>query len=323
MAAMKSFWALGALIVAATCGSALAQPAGALKILVGFPAGGAPDAVARAYAEPLRTIVGGTVVVENRTGASGKIAIDALLGAPADGQTLALIPASALATVPMLLKSANYDAVRDFATLGSIAEYGFGISAGPASGAGDLNAFTAWAKAQSAPAGYATPGNGTPQHLFGAQLQAQLGVPLVHVPYRGGAGALVDVLGGTLPLLITTEQLLIPHEGQGKLRTLFITSRERHPRLPNVPTAREIGLAQLEVTDWFGLFVKAGTSEAKLNELRAQLSRVLASSTYRDSMKQLGYTVPERQVSDFARQLESERALWAERVRISGVQASD
>jgi tripartite-type tricarboxylate transporter receptor subunit TctC len=300
-----------------------AQPSSGMKILVGFPVGGAPDAVARAYAEQLRGVVGGAVLIDNRTGASGKIAIDALLAAAADGQTLALIPASALHTVPMTSKAARYDSLRDFVAIGSVAEYGFGVSAGPTSGAQDLNAFKAWGARQAKPVGFATPGPGTPQHFIGAQMQKLLDLNMIHVPYRGGAAAIGDVMSGEVPILITTEQLLVPHEGQGKLKLLFITSPERNVRLPNVPTARELGLAQLEQSDWFGIFVKSGTPPAKVEELRAQLGKVLASQGYRDSMKTLGYGVPSQQPTNFSDRLQSERAVWAERVKIAGFEAPE
>ena len=315
--------ALAGLACAIAPALATAQSGSALRILVGFPAGGAPDAVARAYADALRGATGGGVFVENRTGASGRIAIDALLAAPADGQTLALIPASALHTVPMTSRSARYDSLRDFVALGSLAEYGFAVAAGPATGAQDLSALKAWSARNAKPVEFATPGAGTPQHFIGAQMQKLLGIPMVHVPYRGGAAAIGDVLGGQVPLLISTEQLLVPHEGQGRLRTLFITSRERNPRIPDVPTAREAGLPQLEQSDWFGLFVKAGTPAAKVEELRVQLLKVLASPTYRDSMKTLAYGVPQRQPASFTELLQTERAMWAERVKLSGFEAGE
>jgi tripartite-type tricarboxylate transporter receptor subunit TctC len=300
-----------------------AQSSSTLKVLVGFPAGGAPDAVARAFADQWRAISGGTVVVENRAGASGKLAVDTLLNAPADGQLLLIMPASVLNTAPMIMRSVKYDSVRDFTVIGNVAEYGFGVAAGPASAAQDLGAFKSWARIQGKSVGYATPGAGTPQHFLGVHLEKLLGITVTHVPYRGGAAAIQDVMSGEIPLLITTEQLLVPHEGQGKLKTLFITSRERNARMPAVPTARELGLTALESSDWFGLFVKSGTPVAKTEELRSQLLKVLTSTGYRDAMKHMGYTVPQRQSANFAQTLQSERAVWAERVKLSGYEATD
>lgn len=304
-------------------GMAPAQQTSPIRLLVGFPAGGAVDVVARAFADQLRQVSGRNVIVDNRAGASGKLAIDALLNAPADGLTLTVMPASVLALVPMIVNAAKYDAVRDFTAIGNVAEYGFGIAAGPASGARDLPSYKAWAKTHATQSSFATPGSGTPQHFIGAQLQKALSADLAHIPYRGGATAINDVMGGQVPLLITTEQLLVPHEGQGKLNTLFITSRQRNPLMSKVPTARETGVAQLEISDWFGLFAKAGTSVATVQQLRADLAKVMASKEYLEAMAKLGYFVPLKQATDFAQQLNAERAAWAERVQLSGFKPTE
>lgn len=314
-AASLALWAAATL--------AVAQPSPTVKILVGFPPGGVVDAVARAYADQARQVTGATVVVENRAGASGKLATDAVVNAPADGLTLVVAPASVLQLAPVVTAGGKGDPLRELAAVGSLAEYGFAVAAGPASGATTVAAFQAWAKTNAAASTFASPGLGTPQQFLGAQLRQAWGVELVHVPYKGGALAINDVLGGQVPLLITTEQLLVPHEGQGRLHTLFITSRKRNPLLPATPTAREIGLPQLETVDWFGLFAKAGTPPDKLEAWRGQVKQVLASPGYVEAMKRLGYGVPERQAADFAALQQAERAAWVERVRLSGFKASE
>lgn len=317
--AQRALVATGLLLVAT---AASAQQA-TIKILVGFPPGGAVDVVARTFADQLRQLSGATVIVDNRQGAAGKIAIDTLLAAPADGNTLAVIPASVLALTPQVVKSAKYDSVRDFTPVGSIAEYGFGFAAGTASKATTFAAYREWAKANPKNSSYATPGLGTPQHFLGAQLEKTAGIDLTHVPYRGGAASVTDVLGGQVPLLITTEQVLVPYEGQGKLHTLFITSARRNPKMPNVPTAREVGLPQLESTDWFGLFAKAGTPPAKVAELRALLAKVIVDPKYVEAMRNAGYPIPASQPHDFPTLLNAERAAWTERVKASGFTAAD
>jgi tripartite-type tricarboxylate transporter receptor subunit TctC len=322
---------LGVLIGAAllagmtmTAGVARAQTGNAtVKILVGFPPGGVVDAVARAFAEQLHQVAGTTVVVENKTGAAGKIAIDALLSAPAQGDVLAVIPASVLALTPQVVKSATYDSVRDFTALGSLAEYGFGIAAGPASKAGTLQAYKAWAQTNPNASSFGSPGLGTPQHFLGAQLEKLLGVRLAHIPYKGGAAAVTDVIGGQVPLLITTEQLLPPFESQGKLKTLFVTSRARNPKMPNVPTAAEVGLPQLESMDWFGLFARAGTPPAKVAEWRAMVARVVADAKYAEAIRGMGYGLPASQPTDFPKLMTDERSAWTARVRLSGFTAAD
>lgn len=310
--------AVVAALFAATATVSFAQPAQTIKLVVGFPAGGVVDAIARAFAEQARQVIGATLVVDNRAGASGKIAIDAMLNAPADGLTVMIAPASLIELAPMVMPTAKYDAVKDISAIGALAEYGFAVAAGPFSGAKDINEYKAWAKANPAKSSFATPGQGTPQEFLGSQLQKALDIDLVHVPYKGGAPAINDVMGGQVPILVTTEQLLVPYEGQGKLNTLFITSRKRNSLMPNVPTAKEAGLPQLESTDWFGAFVKAGTPVEKVNTWKAHVQKVLASPGYIEAIKKLGYAVPEKQPTDFPALLQAERAAWAERVKLSG-----
>jgi tripartite-type tricarboxylate transporter receptor subunit TctC len=318
---------IDALVVAglmAGAAPALAQTGGdTVRILVGFPPGGAPDTVARVFGEQLRAITGATVVVENRTGASGKIAADHLLASPADGYTVSLMPSSVLVLIPQIVGSATYDPIRDFVTLGSLVEHGLGIAAGPGTPATSWAGYKDWARANPQKSSYATPGLGTPQHFLGAQLQATMGVPAMHVPYKGGAAALNDVIGGQVPLLITTEQLLVPYQADGRLRTLFVTSARRNPRLPTVPTAIEVGLPQLEYTDWFGLFAKAGLPPAKVAEWRANVVKVVTSPAYREAIEKMGYAVPAQQPGDFAQVLTTARSAWAERVKLSGFKAED
>lgn len=306
-------------------GTAWAQSAAStVKILVGFPAGGVVDVVARAFADQLRVSGGATVVVENRPGAAGKLAIDALMAAPAQGDTLAVIPASVLALTPLVVKSATYDAVRDLSALGSLAEYGFGFAVGPgAPGVSTLQGYKAWALGNPKSSSFASPGLGTPQHFMGAQLAKLLGIELTHIPYKGGAAAVTDVIGGQVPLLITTEQLLPPHEAQGKLKTLFVTSRMRNPKMPHVPTAAEVGLAQLETMDWFGLFARTGTSPAKVAEWRAIVGKVVTDPKYAEAIRAMGYGVPAAQPADFTRLLTEERTAWTARVRLTGFTAAD
>lgn len=314
--------AVGALALTST--AAHGQATAPVKILVGFPAGGVVDVVARAFADQLRAQTGGSVVVENRPGAAGKLAIDALMAAPPQGDTLAVIPASVLALTPLVVKSATYDAVRDLSALGSLAEYGFGFAVGPAAtGVNTLQGYKAWALANPKASSFASPGLGTPQHFMGAQLAKLLGVELAHIPYKGGAAAVTDVIGGQVPMLITTEQLLPPHEAQGKLKTLFVSSRTRNPKMPQVPTAAEVGMAQLESMDWFGLFSRSGTSPAKVAEWRAMVGKVLADPRYAEAIRGMGYGVPSSQPADFTKLLTEERAAWTTRVRLTGFTAAD
>ena len=315
-----------AVVLAVTSASIVspAQSASTTRILVGYPAGGAPDAVARVFAEQLRQTTGATVIIENRAGATGQLANDALLSAPADGQTVIVMPMTAAVLLPMVAKSAaKYDIAKNFTTLGSLAEYGLGVAAGPAVPASDFEGFKAWAKANPKQVNFGTPGEASPQHFFGAQLGKLIGVEMTHIPYRGGAAAVTDLLGGQIPLLITTEPLLVPLQEQGKIKTLFVTSPERNPKMPTVPTAKELGLNQLELRDFFGLFAKAGTPAARVEEWRAHIKKVVASDGYREAVTKMSYSVPAVQLADYTQHIEAERSAWAERVKSSGFNPSD
>ncbi|MDE2369903.1 MAG: hypothetical protein KGN16_13120 [Burkholderiales bacterium] len=317
-------WACTLALGAALAQASPASPNNApVKILVGFPAGGVVDLVARAFAAQLKEENGSTVIVENRPGASGKIAIDNLLSASNQGDTLAVIPVSVAVLTPQVMKSANYDAVRDFDMLGILVEYCFAVAAGPAANVGTWQAYKAWAQAHPQRSAYASPGLGTPQQFLGAQLQKALGVELQHVPYKGGAAAINDLLGGQVPLLITTEQLLPAYEAQGKLKTLFVTSHERNPNMPKVPTAAEVGLPGLEASDWFALYAKAGTPPARLAEWRTLVAKIVASPKFVETIRGMGYGVPSAQPADFKRLLREQQEVWAGRVRLAGFKATD
>jgi tripartite-type tricarboxylate transporter receptor subunit TctC len=306
-----------------TGAKAIAQPKPTTKLIVGFVAGGPLDMVARVFAEHARQTLGTTMVVENRPGASGTIAIDALLRSPNDGLTVLIAPASLLELTPLVNATATYDPVRDFSAIGSLAEYGFAFGTGPATGVKDIAAFKEWAKANPASSNFGTPGQGTPQQFLGAQLEKALDIDMTHIPYKGGAASLNDVMGGQISMLVSTEQLLVPYEGQGKLNTLFITSKERNPLMPNVPTAKEAGLPTMETVDWFGAFVKADTPADKVAEWKAQVQKVTASADYIEAIKKLGYSVPNTQPADFSTLIDAERTAWAARVEQSGFKSTD
>lgn len=326
---MKGAVVAGLALVTATAAlmpaASQAQPVsgGNVRVLVGFPPGGSADLVGRAFAEHLRQATGATVVVDNRPGASGSIANEALLAAPADGSTVALVPSSLLALTPQVMKAVRYDPVRDFVALGSLAEYGFAVAAGPASKAATVEAYKAWATANPAASSFASSGNGTPQHFLGAQFQRLMGIDLVHVPYRGAGAAMSDVLGGQVPILVTTETSLAPHQGKGQLNTLLVTSPKPNPKFPGVKTARELGLADLEAADWFGVFASSRLQADQVKQWREALAKVLARPEFVASMAAMGNTVPASQPEDFTAVLKAEQAAWVRRVQQSGFVPED
>jgi tripartite-type tricarboxylate transporter receptor subunit TctC len=192
----------------AAAAAALAVPAFAqertLKILVGFPPGGSVDVIARLLAEKLRASLGQNVIVDNKPGAGGRVALNEVKRAAPDGQTLVLSPSGALVIQPWLFANLGYDPIKDFTAISRVTTFDFAVTAGPGAPAGDLKAVLAWMKANPAKANYATSGAGTVPHFAGQLLGQAAGVPMTHVAYRGGAPAAQDLIGGQVPLMVDT-----------------------------------------------------------------------------------------------------------------------
>ena len=302
---------------------AIAQSTAPVKLLVGFPPGGAPDVVGRLYADQMRKATAANVVVENRAGASGKLALDALLAAAVDGNTLAVIPSAVLALLPHTLKSAKFSPTSDFVPIASLADYGFTLATGAGVPKGNLEDFVKWVRSNPGKASYGTPGLGTPQHFLGASFAKTAGIDMAHVPYRGGAQALTDVLGGRTSSLITTEPLVVPFHAKRELNALFVTSAQRNPKMADVPTARESGLAYLEAVDWFGLFARAGTPDETIRRMQQQAGSVVALKEYVDAVTELGYRVTQAKPEQLRAMVERDVGTWGSRVKAAGFTAEE
>lgn len=313
----------GLLLAAAGTVTAQAAPRDTIRVLVGFSAGGAADIVARAFADQLRRTTGDNIVVENHPGAAGMIAIDSMLAAPATGQIVEVIPTRQITLAPLVTKTIKYDPIKDLVALGSLAEFGFGVATGQATNVTTMAAYEKWAHAHPEKSSFGFPGVGTPQQFIGVELGKLLHMPLAPIPYKGGANSVIDAIGGQISMLITTEQVLIPYQKQGKLHTLLITSKERNPMLPGVPTATEAGLPGLDERGWIGLFAKTGTPAKLVTQWRATVEKVVTDPQYISTMHNLGYGVPAKQPADFVKKLTSERAAWQKRVTASGFVATN
>jgi tripartite-type tricarboxylate transporter receptor subunit TctC len=250
----RHFTALAA--VAAFAAPALAQER-TLKILVGFPPGGSVDVIARLLAEKLRASLGQNVIVDNKPGAGGRVALNEVKRAAPDGQTLVLSPSGALVIQPWLFANLGYDPVKDFTAISRVTTFDFAVTAGPGAPAGDLKAVLAWMKANPAKANYATSGAGTVPHFAGQLLGQAAGVPMTHVAYRGGAPAAQDLIGGQVPLMVDTASETLEHHKAGKVRILAVTGETRSRALPDVPTLKESGI-NVAADAFFGLYGPAG-----------------------------------------------------------------
>ena len=225
---------------------ALAQaqdyPAKQITIVVPFTAGGGVDAVARLLADKLRVSLGQNVIIDNKPGAGGRVALGEVKRAAPDGQTVVLSPSGALVIQPWLYANLGYDPVKDFTPISRVVTFDFAVTAGPAAPAGDLRAVLAWMRANPSKANYATSGPGTVPHFAGMMLGQTAGVNITHVAYRGGALAAQDLIAGQVPLMVDTASETIEHHKAGKVRIIAVTGEQRTRSLPDVPTLRELGI---------------------------------------------------------------------------------
>ena len=238
-----------------------------VKILVGFPPSGLPDQVARAIAEPVAQAMGVPAVVENRPGANGRIAAQAVKNAAADGHTLLLCPASAMVHLPHVYKDLGYDPFTDFVPVAQVVENDFAFAIGPKIPAKDLKEFAAWCREHPQMASFGTPGPGSSPHFMGVTLARALGVDMNHIPYRGNNFAITDMAGGHISSMISSSTFVVAPHKAGQVRVLGITGRQRLPSLPDVPTFAEQGIAQLSISEGTWVMAPARTPAAVVDKL--------------------------------------------------------
>lgn len=243
------------------------------RILVGFPPGGSADIVARVLAEKLRASLGQNVIVDNKPGAGGRVALGELKRAAPDGQTLALTPSGALVIQPWLFQNLGFDPVKDFTAVSRVCTFDFAVTVGPGAPAGDLKAVLAWMKANPGRANFATSGAGTVPHFAGVLLSQAAGVPMTHVAYRGGAPAAQDLLGGQVPMMVDTASETIEHHRAGKVRIIAVTGEQRSRTLPDVPTLKEQGI-DISADAFFGVYGPAGLPA----DVAARIDRAVADA---------------------------------------------
>lgn len=301
---------------------AFAQTGKPLRVLVGYPPGGAVDVVAREIGEGLRS-AGYNVVVENRTGAAGRLATEQMLTAPADGTTVVFMPGGNATIFPYVYPKLKYDPFRDLMPLAAACQFQFGLGVGPGTPAKTLKEFVEWAKANPGKASYGTPGGGTAMHFMGVMFARAAGFEFTHVPYRGGAAAIVDVLGGTVPALATTLPNLVQPHREGKLRILAFTGAKRLPGLPDVPTFMELGYSGLEITENFGFFANAKTPPAVATELHGALRAAAAQPRVTAALQKLEFDSVSMTQAEYAALLKAEHGRWGPIIKATGYKAED
>ena len=301
--------------VAATAQDRIDKP---VKILVGFAPGGTADIIARVVAEKMSTSIGQPVIVENRPGAIGRIVADAVKAAAPDGTTIMVMPIGPMAVVPHVYKDITYDPIKDFTPIALGATFQFAIAAGPASGAKTWSEFAAWAKANPTKAGYATSGAGSLPHFFGVLLGRGIGVEMVHVPYKGSAAYLNDLIGGQVPAAIDAIADLTELHRAGKVKVLASSGAARSTALPDVPTFNELGVKGVEAMGWFGFFAPAKTPKPIVDALNAAINKALQSPDVAEKLSKLGMDPATGTPEQFATIVVNDYNKWGPIVKASG-----
>lgn len=318
MIGRRAALALGAAALAVPQAKAQTVPRN-VRMLVGFAAGGPTDLVARLYAERLRPSYAPSAIVENRPGATGRLALEAVRAAEPDGTTLLMSPASVMTLQPHIFpREARHDALTDFVPVCTLCEFAFGIAVPASHPARSFAEFIAWLRAQGGrDVTFGSPGAGSGGHFVGDMLGRAVGAQMSHVPYRGAAPAVQDTIAGNIPMVVSVLSDLVPQHGQG-LRVLAISSGTRVTRLPDVPTIAESGYPDLVVSDWMGLFLPARTPPAVAAALYRTVAAAAETTEVRQVLDRLEFQPTVIAPDDFAARIRRERDNWGRVVRESG-----
>ncbi|MGV3499541.1 MAG: Bug family tripartite tricarboxylate transporter substrate binding protein [Hydrogenophaga sp.] len=295
-----------------------AQDKTPLKIVVGFPPGGSADTLARLIGEQLRGQYD-PVVVENKPGAGGRIALQQVKRAAPDGQTVIVLPSGPMVLFPHVYKKLDYDAVTDFTPISLIANFQFGVVAGPASKAKNVADMVAAAKAQPGVASYGTPGLGTLPHFMGVLFEQQVGAKLNHVPFQGGGPANTALLGGHIDYKFDVVSETAELHRAGKVRIIAVTGATRDPQVPEVPTLKESGV-DMVATAWFAMYGPAHLNPATRDRLQQAVSAAVKSPALSERLKGLGYEPVGSTAAELASAQAADLKRWQVPIKATGVQ---
>ena len=310
---------------AALAASALAAPAvlaqdRPLRIWVGFPPGGSADVIARLIAQKMAVSLNQSVIVENKPGAAGRLVLGELKRATPDGQTLVLSPSGAMVIAPWLYSNIGYDPIKDFTPVSRIVTFDFAVTAGPGAPQGDLKSVLAWMKANPSKASYGTSGAGTVPHFAGLLLSQVAGVPITHIPYKGGAPAAQDLIGGQIPLMVDTASETIEHHKAGKVRILAVTGEQRSGALPDVPTLKEQGI-NMAADAFFGLYGPPGMAADVVARLDRAVADALKAPDVQEKIRNFGLVPNHAPAGELAATQAAHLKRWEAPIKASGFKA--
>lgn len=295
------------------------HPAGPVKIIVPYPPGAATDALARLMGQALEKVLGGTFLIDNRGGGATQIGTKAVAGAAPNGQTLGFIDTSFVINPGLFGAQLPYDTRKDFAPLSLMAVAPLALLVHKSVPAESLKDFIALAKAKPATLNYGSAGIGSAPHLAGEQLRHAAGIDIVHVPYRGGATVLTDLVGGQVQFGFTTVPTMIEHIRSGAVRALAVCGKERAALLPQVPTMAESGLPAVDATPLFGLVAPAATPAAILSRIGAAASSAVREGELNKRLTELGFVPVGSTADEFRLRIESEIGKWSAVVKAGNI----
>jgi len=289
-----------------------------VKVVVGFSPGGSVDALARMTAEAVAAGTGRTAIVENKTGAGGRIAVDLVKSSPPDGNTLLVAPQGPMTLFTHVFKDKlNYDPAKDFTPITRLVTADFALTIGPMVPAKDMAGFRTWLRSAGDKAAFGSPGAGTLPHFVGISMAAQLGVPMTHIPYQGSAKSMLDLAGGTVAATVSPVTEALELHKAGKVHIIATTGAKRSPFVPDVPTFKELGI-DLEVPLWFAVYGPAGVPPATVDTLRKAIDSALATPDAAQRLTKLGLVAAPLSPAELEALRQRESAMWGPVVKASG-----
>jgi len=300
--------------------SAMAQnwPSSTVTVVVPWPPGGPSDIAARPLAKGLTQALGQSFVIDNRAGGGGNIGTAAVTRAKPDGSTVLITSSAPIVINPSLYKNMNFDPLKDLAPVTNLLRVPLVLVAHPSVPAKNLKELMAHIQSKKGQFSYGSSGNGTPQHLTSELFASVTKLEMTHVPYKGSAPAISDLLGGHIPVMFDSTIAIMPHIKSGKVKPIAISSAKRSPLLPDVPTFAEAGLPQIESYAWYGFFAPAKTPPAVVARINAEAQKVMKGAEFQKVLADTGSDYVGDTPDNFARFVQAEHARWSKVVKQSG-----
>lgn len=305
-------------VIATRPASAQTYPDRSVRMLIGFPPGGTVDTVGRIIGPPMSERLGQPVVIENRAGAAGVLAVEAVARGQPDGYTIVFGSASALAIIPHMQSGLRYDPIKDLAPVSRVVSTPMLMVVGKHVQANSVGQLVAFAKANPGRLSFGSTGNGSTLHLAGELFKLRAGVDILHVPYRGGAPAVTALLAGEIDLLLVDIPVVAAHVQSGAFKALGLASDRRSPAMPDVTTVGEAGLAGVIAEGWYAIYAPGGTPARIVSTLQRAIAETLAQPDVRQAIEKLGGVVTSSSPEGLAEYQRAEYAKWGEVVRVSG-----